>query len=536
MAALKRAPFDSLCLAAVAAELQAFVGSKIQRVLQVTDTSLSLGLYPAGQAEGKREQPLLINWHADFARVHLLSGRPPTIDLSHFGSLLRKFVGGGRIAFIRQRGLDRILDIGILAAEGDFQLSIELMGRHSNAILIDHNLRILASAKTVGPRQSKRPVRPGATYQPPPFEPKPSLLEAAPTDSLADFEGVSPFLRRLLEAGMPLSDVQDSLRKSEFAPQLSRTLGAYPLNVSLLVSDAVPQTSISRALEISWSEREQSAALESAQRSLIAQLQRVVDARTAAVEALSGALDLADRAAELQQEGELILAYQHQIGQSAESVELYDYQGELRTLKLDPEKGAVENANVRFQRARHAKERRGEVEEQHDRLRNDLAAAEALLIAVQRADQLAVVEQLREEAAKRKWLHAAGTAGAKEDRPFEGHAVRELLSPSGYRVLYGTNATSNDYITTRVAKGNDWWFHVRGQTSAHVILVTGGKPDKIQMRDIEFAAKVSARNSVAKHSTHVPVDYTLKKYVRKPRGSAPGLAVYEREKTIHVDP
>ena len=109
------------------------------------------------------------------------------------------------------------------------------------------------------------------------------------------------------------------------------------------------------------------------------------------------------------------------------------------------------------------------------------------------------------------------------------------MAPGGYRVLYGENAESNDYLTLRVAKPNDWWLHIRGSQSAHVVVQTLNQPDKVQRETLLFAAKVAVMNSPSKHAGFVPVDYTLKKYVRKPKGSKVGAAVYTHEKTLHVD-
>lgn len=80
------------------------------------------------------------------------------------------------------------------------------------------------------------------------------------------------------------------------------------------------------------------------------------------------------------------------------------------------------------------------------------------------------------------------------------------MSPGGFRVLYGTNATSNDYLTTRFAKPNDWWLHVRGAASAHVVLVAGKTPDRVPLADLMFAAEVAVHNSPSKHSSYVAVD------------------------------
>jgi predicted ribosome quality control (RQC) complex YloA/Tae2 family protein len=549
-----RTPFDSITLAAVLDECSFLVGAKVQRIIQPDEQTIILGLYSSGD-----EHQLLINWHPDLYRAHILSRRPqaPT-DPPTFCMTLRKYIGGGRLEIIRQRGLDRIIDFGFTSAHGDFQLVVELMGKHSNVILVDSNRRILAAAKTVSPKLSRRPIQVGKLYDPPPFEPKPSILEAKPGDNLKQFEGFSPFLAKLLdshrdtetdtksvEESLPLEEgetwgeltnLQSALKSKTWNPHFSDQAGAYPLDFTALDQTALPRQSLSLALENAYALRESRDALHGQRQQLHTQLQRVIDARKSALYGIEEAIATANRANQIQSEAELILAYQGSIKLGDKTLEAYDYEGNPKTIKLNPEQTAVENANRLFNKAKHAKERRAEVETQQQRLTLDLAHVESLLTKLEQATTAQELEDLKEVAKTKNYLHQTGAPKAKEDRPYEGHAIRELLSPGGYRILYGTNATSNDFLTTRVAKGNDLWFHVRGQTSAHVILQTSGNPDKVQKPDLIFAAQVSVRNSVAKHGSYVPVDYTLKKYVRKPRGSAAGLAVYEREKTLHVDP
>ncbi len=534
-----RTPFDSITLASVLDECAFLKGAKVQRVIQPDDHTILLGLYKSGE-----EYQFLINWHPDLYRAHILSRRPqaPT-DPPTFCMTLRKYIGGGRLEFIRQRGLDRIIDLGFSSAHGDFQLVAELMGKHSNLILVDGNRRILAAAKTVSSKLSRRPIQVGKVYEPPPFEPKPSLLDATATDNLKKFEGYSPFLTNLIEAlskaegtQPPLDVIKSALQSKTWSPHFSDQAGAYPVNFTSLDITAVPRQSLSIALENAYALRESRDALHGQRQQLLNQLQRVADARRTALYGIEEAINTANQANLIQSEAELILAYQGSIKPGDKTLEAYDYEGNQKTIKLDPEKTAVENANRLFNKAKHAKERRSEVESQLQRLSLDLAQVESLIAKLELATGAQELDEIKEVAKTKNYLHQTGAPKAKEDRPFEGHAIRELLSPGGYRILYGTNATSNDYLTNRVAKGNDLWFHVRGQTSAHVVLQTSGSPDKVQKPDLIFAAQISVRNSVAKHGSYVPVDYTLKKYVRKPRGSAAGLAVYEREKTLHVDP
>jgi predicted ribosome quality control (RQC) complex YloA/Tae2 family protein len=111
-----------------------------------------------------------------------------------------------------------------------------------------------------------------------------------------------------------------------------------------------------------------------------------------------------------------------------------------------------------------------------------------------------------------------------------------MTSGDGFEILYGENSQSNDYLTTKVAKPNDWWLHARSITGAHVVIRTANRPDAVPLSTIRQAAAIAAGHSDAKHSSLVPVDYTLRKFVRKPRAAAPGLVTYQREKTIDVTP
>jgi predicted ribosome quality control (RQC) complex YloA/Tae2 family protein len=258
-------------------------------------------------------------------------------------------------------------------------------------------------------------------------------------------------------------------------------------------------------------------------------------AREAAVSDLRQAAKAARDAGGLQMQAELILAYGLSLSPGASVLETADYDGEPVKIKLDPEIGYVENAQRLFDKAKKAKAGGALVQDQLQRLSADKAALESVLARLLDAGTLRDIEAIRDEAKKHRWLHEQHTGtGAKQVSPWAGHKIRELRGPRDFRVLYGENATSNDYLTTRVAKPNDLWLHVRGGTSAHVIVATDNHPERVGKDVLEFAAKVAVQNSTSKHSSLVAVDYTLKKHVRKPRGSAAGFAVYTQEKTLHV--
>jgi predicted ribosome quality control (RQC) complex YloA/Tae2 family protein len=148
---------------------------------------------------------------------------------------------------------------------------------------------------------------------------------------------------------------------------------------------------------------------------------------------------------------------------------------------------------------------------------------------------------LREELSRSGLLKRsdAKRAGADSRRPVSayppGVRIRRTMV-EGWEVLLGENATSHDYLTTKVARPDDWWLHVRASPSAHVVIRTGGHPERVPPAVLHEAARITAAHSESKHSSYVPVDYVLKKFVRKPRGSAPGLVTHRGEKTLYVEP
>lgn len=522
-------PFDSFCLAAVTAELKKLVGARVQKVWQPDPLTVVLSLYWGS------ERLLLLSADPVFARAHLTGRRPGRGELPEFCVQLRKRLTDARLELVRQRGLDRVLELGFSAEDGDSMLVCELMGKHSNLMLVDSRRAVVAAAKWVGPRHSRRPILPGKPYEPPPFAPRPSLLKARDGDDLRDYEGVSPFLAKLIASGVPLEEVQRAVREDAYLPVVSPGFGAYPWTLESLGLPVVAKASISQALDAAFTERVEQTRLEQTRSALRGRLNRVLLARETALNDLEEAVDAAEKARDTQILGELILAYQGMVRAGDSRLTAWDMEGNEVEIRLDPKLSAMENAERYFAKAKRAKAGADQVRSQRERIGQDVDGIALMLESLELCATADEVAELEDKARRNRWLVEMRAPTAKEERPFEGHSVKELLSPGGYRVLYGLNATSNDYLTTRVAKPNDWWLHVRGATSAHVILLAGKAPEKVPAADLLFAAELAVRNSPSKHSSYVAVDYTLKKYVRKPRGSAAGSVTYTHEKTLHVD-
>jgi predicted ribosome quality control (RQC) complex YloA/Tae2 family protein len=513
-----RIPYDSLTLAAVVEELQGFVDGKVQGIRQPNEHDVAIGLYARGA-----EAMLLLSCHPQFARSYLITRRPANQSQPPaFCAALRARMDGSRLVAIRQISGDRVLEIEVEGSQGTHVLIAELMGKHSNLILTEASGRVVSAAKWVGRSKSSRPIQSGVRYERPP------VMGRDPGEAL-----LSPFLRKLLAARN--QGLEEALADG-FHPVLSVGNGAYPVSVEALGLPEFPRSSISVALEQHFNAAIPEHEANTLRASLVAQLERVILARDVALSDLRQAEELGGKAGQMQRTGELILAYGPGAPIGATVLDAYDYEGNAVQINLDPELGFKENANFYFEKAKKAKGRMGLVRDQIARISADRDQVMALLARIEEEPRLDRLRELQEEAKSRRWLtNQPSPTRTKEERPYEGHRIRELVGPGGVQVLYGENAESNDYLTLRVAKPNDYWVHIRGATSAHVVIVTRNHPEKISKEHLMFAAKVAVQNSPSKHSGYVAVDYTLKKYVRKPRGAAKGTALYTHEKTLHVD-
>ncbi len=554
-----RIPYDSLTLSAVVWEMQAFVGAKVQRISQPDDFTVGIGMYSKDAGAGM----LLISCHPEFARAYLTTKRlqnspnPPT-----FCSTLRARLEGGFVKSVAQIDFDRILELEIEHPEGVYRVIAELMGKHSNIILVDGEKKTITAAKWVGKTKSSRQIQPGGKYHRPPFPARTPIYEINPADlteitkqksgsrsgppnpganiqreAAISVAGASPFLLKLLQSDAAVLDsVKAVALEGRVHAVLSPGHGGYPISVAILGLKEFSRSSISVALEQHYDAYIPAQEAGALKKSLLGQIRRVILAREVALRDLGQARDLGGRAAEIQHTGELVLAYAHLAVDGAGRLEAIDFDGNPITIDLDPEKTAYENADAFFAKARKAKRSMGTVQDQIDRLSAEKTELESLAVRIEQTEKLEEIEVLQDQARKRHWLHSRVVPSKnKEDRPFEGHRVRELLGPGGWTVFYGENAEANDYLIVRIAKPNDWWLHVRGNTSSHVVISTKNQPEKVGKEVIEYAARIAVQHSVLKHSGYVPVDYTLRKHVRKPRGAAKGTALYTHEKTIHIE-
>ena len=570
--------YDGLVLAAVIAELKrAIEGGRIQNIRQHNDTDLTLEIRSKG-----RQHLLFMSVSARFARVYLTASVLPVPQTPpNFCALLRKHVRGTFITAVEQAGFDRVLRIRTGAPDGNGNvLVLELMGKHSNLILLSDAGRILGAAKHVTAAVSRyRQVLPGREYLPPPGAGKANPVEVtraefdglwrggfeqepSPEDAkrwlIASFSGIGPFLAEevLLAAGSAgcdpiwaaLQELAAVVRSQDYSPRLitddlGKAVYAYPIPTHQLPSaNQYERRSMGETLDTLFRDLLSRDEFDSERAALEAAIRRSLASREQTQRRLAEALAEGEKADRYKHFGELILAGATGIRKGQQSAWLTDYYApDLREVEipLDEKLSPRENAERYFRRYRKAREGAQVAADRTVDLRTESRILQA---AMDRLPSAASAENIR---ALRKMLAARGllrpeprppVPGRRGEPEFGAAKIRRVMSAAGMEMLYGENSESNDYLTMKVARPNDLWFHARSVTGAHVVIRTGNRPEAVPQHAIHEAAQIAARNSEARHSSLVPVDYTLKKHVRKPRASPPGFVTYTREKTIDVAP
>jgi len=237
-----------------------------------------------------------------------------------------------------------------------------------------------------------------------------------------------------------------------------------------------------------------------------------------------------ERADEWEHMGNVLLAHLHEIAPGGQTVQCVDWNGTMVVVPLNPLLSVPENAERLFRRARGARA-------QAERAERGVEKTEAALTRMR---------ELRGVLAETTSLHELERIIRRYPRLVMKEGEQKPMgSPDRYRrfrvageldVYAGKSAANNDELTMRFAKPNDYWFHARGSSGSHVVLRWNDAKTKPPREAIRAAASIAAYYSGARNAKSVPVAYTQKKYVRKPRGSAPGSVVMEREQVVMAEP
>lgn len=529
---------------------------------------------------------LCLSAAADSPRIHFTGEKPENPAAAPmFCMLLRKHLAGGRFLCAKQPSLERVLTLKFecLSELGDTvikQLVIEVMGKHSNILLVDKDGRIIDAIRHVDlAMSSRRQVLPGLIYEPPPPQNKLSLLECTQHEVLgavlqspvprldrailSTVQGLSPVLAREL-CHRCCGQTEPSLSQlgEEESDRLKNAMGE--LRKRLLTGDFAPAlyraSDTGQAVEFCCLPLFQygalvrpeffsspSALLEKyyagkARRDMLRQ--RAADTRKLvgnAVERLSRKLDIqraelarcADRETD-RLYGDLITANLHRLCRGDAYLIAEDFSHpDLPEVKIPLELTLSPAANAQQYYKRYTKAKNAEaiLRGQLAHGLDELLYLESVMDSLEKAQTAAELSEIREELSETGYIRRRGAEKRRKSLPT---AARTFVSSDGFTILVGRNNLQNDRLTLKTAQKQDIWLHVKGMAGSHVVVETRGQT--VPRRTLAEAAQLAAYYSKASMSDNVPVDCTQIRYVKKPAGAKPGMVVYEGHHTLFVTP
>ena len=567
-------PMDGLTIGFAARELNAaLAGGRIDKITQPEKDTVIL-LIRAGN-ENRR---LLLCASPNNARCHLTSATfPNPLEPPMFCMLLRKQLMGARVQSVRQIDGDRVVYIDMDAVDemGDHvlrRLILEMMGRHSNLILVDGEGRILEAARHVNAEMSRvRQIQPGLDYLPPPAQDKldPEQVTAEALLARLQAQGDMPLHKalaasvaglsnpaakelafRVLEPGTDRpADMQDAaarladllLRLPQMTnPQVllseegdAEDVFAFPyLSRPLERQHACP--TVSQALERYFGARDRQDRINQKSASMVRLLKGQIERCERKLALQEEELASAARMEEYRLKGEIINANLWQLKKGMTEARLpnfYDENGGDITVELDIQLTPVQNAQRYFKKYQKARSARETAAQQKEKTIEELTYLESCLLDVGKCVGESELEEIRQELVRTGYMKRV--TNRRQQRALPQSKPYRYQSSEGIDILVGKNAAQNDRLTGSARPG-ETWLHAKDMPGSHVIIRHDAASGPVPDRTLLEAAMLAAWYSKGQRSSSVPIDYTLRRYVKKPGGAAPGMVIYTNQRTLYM--
>jgi predicted ribosome quality control (RQC) complex YloA/Tae2 family protein len=460
-------------------------GTRLQRIVQTDDCRLIMEFY--GQAA---THLISLSCRSQFVRVSSLRKMPkaPPVPPA-FGQYLRAHLARASFERCVAAAHDRRIGIRLNSREGDFEIVLSILGARSNIYLLDSSATLVYAMRPLA--ETRRELVVGKPWSEPEGSPKSEGVdrwEAAPND-------------HYLEA---IEDAYAALERDEEAKSLARRL----------------ENALSKEADF----------LERKAVNLLADLGEAVEAEG------------------YRRKGELLKLALHSIRPGAESVTVTDYEtGSPVVISLDPRLSPAENLTAYFKRYQKELRGVGVLREQLQALRS----TQAMVAELQRrlsgmlgplGLDLQALRALAGDAPVRKLLsryypdrsarRPVPSMPGKKEIPGRLRPKR-YRTEQGLEIWVGRSQEGNDYLTMRLARGNDLFFHLEAYPGSHVILRMEGKappPPESVLDACELAVHFSKLKEARRADVHV----ASVKNIKKPKGAKPGLVYVTRGKTIHL--
>ena len=568
---------DGISMHPLAIELdRAVAGGRIDRINQPNKQSIVMSLRLPG-----KNVLLHITINPQNPAMHLIDKAPENPpEPPMFCMVLRKHLETGRIAGVRQYGLDRLLimDIDFLAAGGQIitkSLIIELMGKYSNIILVQDGV-IIDALRKVGTNSSRfRTVLPGDAYVLPPQQDKLNLLET-PVDEVVSAirsRGDMKLSKAILDtclgfgpvtaketafgAGLPGNMPVNELNEGDFFSlkvSLAEITSSFrePCGAASIVIDSNNKPLAAASVPLHYFTEDRTLTFDTisemlSKASSLAGSYQIPDKdrfrklmknelnrAENKVQKLRDDIAAADNAEEYRIKADNLMTYQYQfqdrVDASVTVPNIYSETGEAITIKMDQRLSVVENVQAYYKKYDKLKRGKELLEQQLERCLEDIEYLSSIDTSLESSTRLAEINDIKSE------LIASGIlrekpkkhAAEKQSQPFS------FAAPDGTKILVGKNNYQNDRLTFRTARPGDIWLHTQNIPGSHVILRCDGADPAEET--LLLASYLAVHFSKAKNSSKVPVDYTRARFVKKPSGAKPGFVIFTNQTTLYVTP
>ncbi len=577
--------FDGIVMSSLVYELSSLLtNGRIDKVHQPENDEILLSI----RNESKNYK-LLISASSSNPRVYITKEtKTNPMAPPMFCMLLRKHVQSGKIVDIYQYSLDRVLcidiqsldELGVLSIK---TLIIEIMGKHSNIILIDKKTnKIIDSAKRVPISiSSVRQILPGLAYNSPPAQGKLFPINQSKEDFISFIDkcekrlpiykalygniiGLSPLLAREIcfrasldedlivgqleqtsidNLYIAFKEFYDNINNKVFSPTMIMSEDKSEIiafsAIELLQYGKLPKehySSTNELLEDFYVTRDKVDRIKhksvDLRKSISVKLDRTLNKFAKQKEELIEA-----EGREIYKiYGDLLTANIHRIEKKQTSVVLENYYKEdLEKVKiaLDPRLSPIQNAQKYYKKYNKLKNAYHLVSEQIIKTQEEIDYLENILISLENCTEIRELEEIREELVNEGYVKRSSLNAKRKEKEVSS-SPHHFISSDGYDIYVGKNNKQNDYLTLKLSSKDDIWMHTKNIPGSHIIIKSKGS--QIPEATILEAAILAAYHSKAKLSSNVPVDYTERKNVKKPSGAKPGMVIYDYYNTVYVTP
>ncbi|MFM1612799.1 Rqc2 family fibronectin-binding protein [Streptococcus mutans] len=537
--------FDGFFLHHLTKELQEqILWGRIQKVNQPFEQELVLTI-----RNNRQNYKLLLSAHPVFGRVQLTKTdfqNPQSPNT--FTMIMRKYLQGALIENIEQIENDRILEMSIsnkneIGDQIKVTMIIEIMGKHSNIILLDKNEgKIIESIKHIGFTQnSYRTILPGSRYLAPPkiqaqnpfTISNETLFEILQTEDLAanNLQKLFQGLGRDTAAELSQRLKTDTFKnfKLFFDSPTSPTLTEKSFTAITFSNSQETFGSLSDLLDYFYQDKAERDRIAQQASDLIHRIQNELEKNKKKLKKQEQELQDTDKAEEFRQKGELLTTYLNQVPNNQDSVELNNYYtGQKVTIPLNKALTPSQNAQRYFKKYQKLKEAVKHLGSLISETKATIQYLESVDNALNQAS-LSEISEIREELVQTGFVkrrHREKIQKRKKPEPY-------LASDGKTIILVGKNNLQNDELTFKMSKKGELWFHAKDIPGSHVLIKDNLNPSDEIKTD---AAELAAYFSKARLSNLVQVDMIEAKKLNKPSKAKPGFVTYKGQKTLRVTP